>query len=163
MSVIPHDATGSGSLSPDSPLSPELMPPVENAVRLDHLLVDINAIALPGEDHILTPAETAETAAFHQATIALNVSDVVDLGTESVAGIDALIIHGEQGDTVHLANEAGYLWSHADGPAAPDGYDIYQASAIPDHDVALSGILAEHTQPVYVLIQHDLTVILGSA
>jgi hypothetical protein len=154
MSVIPNDETGNDLSSPESML------PVENAMKLDHLLIDINATALPGADDPLTHAETAATAAFHQATLALNVTDVIDLGTESVAGIDALIIRGEQGDTVQLSNEGHYLWSRGENAAAPEGYDIYQAHAMTGHDLGQYG--ADHAQPVYVLIQHDLTVILDS-
>jgi hypothetical protein len=154
MSVIPNDVTG------NDPADLDVASPVENATKLDHLLVDMNAIALPGTEEALAQAEPGETAAFHQATLALNVSDVIDLGTESIAGIDALIIHGEQGDTIRLANEDGYLWSRAENAAAPEGYDIYQANTIADHGATIAD---HHAQPVYVLIQHDLTVVLESA
>lgn len=156
MSVIPDGVTG------NDPSDLDMASPVENATKLDHLLVDMNAIALPGAEEALAQVEPGEAAAFHQATLALNVSDVIDLGTESIAGIDALVIHGEHGDTIRLANEGDYLWSRAEHAAAPEGYDIYQANMIADHDMTHHGMIDHHVQPVYVLIQHDLTVVLES-
>ena len=157
MSVIPHDVTGTDPSDLDAAL------PVESATKLDHLLVDMNAIALPGAEDTLAQAEPGETAAFHQATLALNVGDVIDLGTESIAGIDALVIHGEHGDTIRLANEGDYLWSRAENATAPEGYDVYQANMIADHAATQLGLAEHHFQPVYVMIHHDLTVVLESA
>jgi hypothetical protein len=155
MSVINGDVTGENF----SDFAP--MPPAENATKLDHLLVDIGTGSPTDTDGTSLADMATDYAAFHQATIALSVSDVIDLGTESVAGIDALVIHGEQGDTVHLANQAGYLWSRAEEALAPDGYHIYQANALADH--APVDIASAHGEPVYVLVQHDLTVILETA
>lgn len=157
MSVIsPHDATE--GLTDNPALSS-----VDGALKPGQLLVEISPTAF---------AETAVTAtdtvgepvldAHHQATIALNVSDVLDLGTENIAGLDALVINGEQGDSVHLANEPGYIWARATAEA-PAGYQMFHAHLVDGHPQAVSLTLEAHHQPITVLVQDDLTVILHTS
>lgn len=154
MSVIsPHDATE--GLTDATALSAG-----DSALKPGQLLVEISPTAF---------AETAAAAtdtkgepvldAHHQATIALNVSDVLDLGTENIAGLDALVINGEEGDSVHLANEPGYIWARS-AAEAPAGYQMFHAHLVDGHSETAGLSVEAHHAPITVLVQHDLTVIL---
>lgn len=159
MSVISKDdATEDGQGSPVSTTD-------QAALKAGHLMVEISpaGFAEPTEPVPGVPlpasADQAGLDSHHQATIALNVSDVLDLGTEEINGLNALVIDGAQGDAVHLASEPGYAWTRMEISAA-EGYQTFQAHNVADHG-ALSG--GEHAEPIYVLVQHDLTVILQSS
>ncbi|HVJ43301.1 MAG TPA: hypothetical protein VM639_17505 [Dongiaceae bacterium] len=148
MSVMPTgDATGDVRETPATAQSGD------SALKPGNLLVEISPTVFAESPESAAPIDAPVLDSHHQATIALNVSDVLDLGTESIAGFEALVINGEQGDSVHLSNDRGYAWSRAEAEA-PDGYQVFQASMVDD---------AIHAHPVYVLIQDDLTVILQSS
>jgi hypothetical protein len=150
------DATGENQPADNMQANHAAQIDAEDTSRLSHMLIDGPAAHMADTSDWVSTAGIAQAVEAPQATIALNVTDVIDLGTEPIDGIDALIIHGEEGDTVHLANESGYLWSRAEPGAAPEGYEIYQAVAFGDQDIA-------DGKPVYVAVQHDLTVVLAAA
>lgn len=156
MSVMDDDATG------HSPSDHLPVQPADDTGKMANWLIDEPSLPQAEPANQLDASGEIDASAFPQATIALNVSDVIDLGTESVDGIEALIIHGASGDTVRLANESGYLWERAETCNPPEGYDIYQASS--SHSAgAVEPLAVDHSQPIYVLVQQDLTVILETA
>ena len=165
MSVMMGDATGEPPIG-DNPTGLESLVPAEEATKLNQLLIDIPGLtdqaALAAD---WTPPDPAGGEAPHQATLALSVSDVMDLGTEQVDGLEALIIHGAQGDVVQLTGDAGYQWSRDETVTAPAGYDLYQASlALADQPIHREPPTdGGDGQPVYVLVQQDMTVVLTGA
>jgi hypothetical protein len=158
MSVIsPHDAT-EGLTETPAALSSQ-----DSALKPGQLLVEISPTAFTETAAAATESiGEAVLDVHHQATIALNVSDVLDLGTENVDGLDALVINGEQGDAVHLANEPGYIWSRATAEA-PEGYQMFHAHSSVGDLQGASLVADAHHQPITVLVQHDLTVILHTS
>jgi hypothetical protein len=149
MSVTPDDATGQ---QPDDDPGNG---PVDQAASLDRHLLDEPSHPLADLTDPWQYDAALSHDGFEAASIVLNVSEVVDLGTESIAGLEALVIHGQLGDVVHLGNEPGYAWARAENSHIPEGYDIYQATASgPGHD---------HGEAVYVLVQQDLKVVLEAA
>lgn len=146
MSVMPP-----GDATADVREIPTVSPSSDSALKPGHLMVEISPTVFADSGDPAAAADTPVLDSHHQATIALNVSDVLDLGTETVAGVEALVINGEQGDSVHLSNDRGYAWSRAE-VEAPEGYQMFQASDA-----------VHHAHPVFVLVQDDLTVILPSS
>jgi hypothetical protein len=154
MSVIsPNDAT-EGSTDAPATLSSS-----DGALKPGQLLVEISPTVFAETGAAVETIGEPLVDAHHQATIALNVSDVLDLGTENIAGLDALVINGEQGDSVHLANEPGYVWTRSEA-AAPAGYQMFHAHLSGDPSTAFGLTMDAHHHPITVLVQHDLTVIL---
>jgi hypothetical protein len=148
MSVTNHDATGQ---QPDGASNGR----VDQAASLDRHLLDEPSHPLADLTDPWQYDAALSHDGFEAASIVLKVSDVVDLGTESIAGLEALVIHGQLGDVVRLDNEPGYAWARAENSDVPEGYDIYQATALaPGHD---------HVEAVYVVVQQDLKVVLEAA
>ncbi|HEX9447132.1 MAG TPA: hypothetical protein VF920_04105 [Dongiaceae bacterium] len=159
MSVTSDDAAG--RVAPGDSITG---PAVESA-KLSHLLIDEPSHSLFDQTNPWPADAVLGADHYEAATIALNVSDVVDLGTESIAGLEALVITGQSGDVVQLANETGYAWVRAENGDIPEGYDIYHARVLgaADGNESSPSVEADHGQPVYVLVQQDLTVILETA
>ncbi|HVI89943.1 MAG TPA: hypothetical protein VM659_16685 [Dongiaceae bacterium] len=158
MSVIsPNDATEGLTDTPASLSSHD------GALKPGQLLVEISPTAFT--ETAMAATESIGEAVLdvhHQATIALNVSDVLDLGTENIDGRDALVINGEQGDSVHLASEPGYIWSRASAEA-PTGYQMFHAHTVTGDPQGAILAADAHHQPITVLVQQDLTVILHTS
>src|SRR5262249_41620553 len=147
MSVMMGDATGEQP-SVDTTTGFESLQPAEEAAKLNHLLIDVPGLVSGSAEQADAAHEAVASGEemAQQALIALPVRDVMDLGTESVDGLDALVIHGAEGDVVQLTGDAGYLWSRDESITAPTGYEVYQAIQPDD---------ATDNQPVYVLVQQD--------
>jgi len=157
MSVMMGDATGEQP-GVDTMTGFESQQPAEEAAKLSHLLIDVPG--LTEQAAIAHEPGASADEALNQALIALSVHDVMDLGTESVDGLDALVIHGAEGDVVQLTGDAGYQWSRDETITAPAGYDVYQAIQAAAGDAPDD---AAGNQPVYVLVQQDMTVVLPAA
>lgn len=109
------------------------------------------------------PAGTGPSPSFDQEGVTLSLHDVLDIGTESIGQLQALVVTGDEGDVVRLQNDATHHWRMADGVDAPDGFIAYQA-VTPMHSEAaeLAAVTHSHSgADIYVLVQHDLQVLLG--
>lgn len=90
--------------------------------------------------------------------ITLGLDDVLLIGTESIGGIDALMVTGDQGDVVRLRADGIHNWEPA-AVETPAGFTAYHATTASEtHDLAI-GQHSHHD--IYVLVQQDLHVILN--
>ena len=136
-----------------------------DGVSLDGGLVDLMSDA---EDHVtfnLVDANSPDGGAhgidptgITSDGITLGMDDVLLIGTESIGGIDALLVTGDEGDVVRLRADGIHNWEPAT-VEAPSGFAAYHATpAMDSHDFA-AGHHAHHD--IYVLVQQDLHVILN--
>ena len=138
---------------------------LETGASLDSGLVDLMSDA---EDHVtfnLVDANSPDAGAhgidptgITPDGITLGLDDVLLIGTESIGGIDALMVTGDEGDVVRLRADGTHNWEPA-MVEAPSGFTAYHATPAADsHDLA-AGHHAHHD--IYVLVQQDLHVILN--
>lgn len=156
------DAAGPGdqesqrttSDAPDQPVAPldaslvDLMSEPEDHVTFNLLDANAPAAGLPGLD----PSDITADG------ITLSVDDVLLIGTESIGGIEALMVTGDQGDVVRLRSDSSHNWEPA-AIEAPSGFAAYHAMVSPEHDITANHHQAPHD--IYVLVQQDLQVILN--
>lgn len=145
--------------------------PVGASPFVDHLLEDDSLEAHAAGDHNVTfnlvdatlTAANGNGPSFDQDGVTLSLHDVLDIGTESVGHLQALVVTGDHGDVVRLQNDNAYNWQVAEGIGAPEGFTAYQAVAPSSADpVPHDQLLSHHMTgtDVYVLVQHDLQVLL---
>ncbi|MDY0881803.1 hypothetical protein ACFPL7_19645 [Dongia soli] len=164
------DAVGPTGASQHDDLSAAPQAPaglLETVPSLDAGLADLMS---DGEDNVtfnLVDANSPEAGAhgigidptgITSDGITLGLDDVLSIGTESIGGLDALMVTGDQGDIVRLRTDGIHNWEPA-AVETPSGFTAYHATTGSEtHDPA-AGHHAHHD--IYVLVQQDLHVILN--
>ncbi|TXH33021.1 MAG: hypothetical protein E6Q98_23295 [Rhodospirillaceae bacterium] len=138
---------------------------LESGLSLDAGLVDLMSDA---EDHVtfnLVDANSPDAGAhgidptgITSDGITLGLDDVLLIGTESIGGIDALMVTGDQGDVVRLRADGIHNWEPA-AVEAPSGFTAYHAAPASEPQDIAADHHAHHD--IYVLVQQDLHVILN--